>query len=264
MCGAVLIAPDLALTAAHCTTKYSLNQYDFVLSSGKHELFKNEISQQDRHAEKVYTHPHYFTSSDSELNDISLLKFQPFELDPSTQPIQLPGVDFKIDMSINPKGIITGWGCTYEGCNGAVSPFLQEVHVPILENSDCKKAYPSIRDSMICAAEAEGGKDSCQGDSGGPMVLEEDSQKTLIGLVSWGIGCACKGYPGVYTRVTSYLKWIQDGIDNKIEPDTTQPPPGENTPDHNEREENNSNIFQPDVWATAEAYLVICILAMLF
>ncbi|QQP37822.1 Trypsin-1, partial [Caligus rogercresseyi] len=70
---------------------------------------------------------------------------------------------------------------------------------------DYEDAYPGMIDeTMICAAAPE--KDSCQGDSGGPLV----QGNTLVGIASWGRGCAFAGYPGVYGKVTKFLDWIAE------------------------------------------------------
>ena len=63
---------------------------------------------------------------------------------------------------------------------------------------------------MICAGVPEGGIDACYGDSGGPMVCTSDESPYLCGLVSWGIGCARPGKPGVYTEVSYYVDWIHE------------------------------------------------------
>ena len=52
-----------------------------------------------------------------------------------------------------------------------------------------------------------GGVDACQGDSGGPLFTQNPS--TLIGIVSWGYGCAAAGYPGVYTQVSYFIDFIK-------------------------------------------------------
>src|SRR5205823_418942 len=73
----------------------------------------------------------------------------------------------------------------------------------------CDSAYGGgIDDSMVCAGISQGGKDSCQGDSGGPMVQDVAGEPVLVGLVSWGYGCARANYPGVYTRVGYERQWI--------------------------------------------------------
>lgn len=113
--------------------------------------------------------------------------------------------------------VVTGWGAVTEG--GPSPAVLREVTVPIVTKQVCmtdKTGYaPFIKDTMICAGYEKGGKDSCNGDSGGPMVLASGQKRTLLGVVSWGEGCArAQGY-GVYTRIASYRTWISDVMKGK-------------------------------------------------
>lgn len=70
---------------------------------------------------------------------------------------------------------------------------------------------------MLCAGDTRTGgnqdvHDACQGDSGGPLVCMIDKRMTLLGIISWGLGCGQKDVPGIYTKVTNYLDWIQDNM----------------------------------------------------
>ena len=84
--------------------------------------------------------------------------------------------------------------------------------MPIVSRATCRSNYgtSAITLNMFCAGVAAGGKDSCQGDSGGPIVAA--GTKTLIGLVSWGEGCAAPNKPGVYTRVAAVLSFINANL----------------------------------------------------
>merc|ERR1712025_1032563 len=99
---------------------------------------------------------------------------------------------------------------TSEG--GSLASELMKVDVPVVSDDACRDSYGQndIADSMIRAGLPQGGKDSCQGDSGGPFIAGEPGSEELIGIVSWGIGCARKGYPGVYTEVSYFVDWIME------------------------------------------------------
>jgi trypsin len=83
------------------------------------------------------------------------------------------------------------------------------VSVPIVDREACAAKYGEndsiIDESMFCGGYPEGGRDTCQGDSGGPVINEEG---TLVGVVSWGNGCALPEWPGVYTRVSIMLDFV--------------------------------------------------------
>ena len=106
------------------------------------------------------------------------------------------------------KLFLQGWGTTSSG--GSISEDLLKVEVPFVDKETCEQDYTgyTISDNMLCAGEK--GKDSCQGDSGGPLVAYDNGSPVLVGVVSWGIGCAFEGYPGVYAKVSNYLDWIEN------------------------------------------------------
>lgn len=141
-------------------------------------------------------------------NDVALIRLaDPFELDEKRQPISL--FEAKEESVPGVKATITGWGVTYQG--GTTSDKLQIVNIPVVSKAECNDAYTSfggVPAGQICAAYPQGGKDACQGDSGGPLAIDG----RLAGIVSWGNGCAKKGYPGVYTEIAAYRDWIDSKL----------------------------------------------------
>ncbi|RWS10228.1 trypsin-3-like protein [Dinothrombium tinctorium] len=123
-----------------------------------------------------------------------------------------PGVYTRITFFIDwIKQTAAGWGFTHPEA-GAPSALLYAVDVNIFDctiSCDCQMAY-QVFDSrvMMCAGYHSGQKDSCQGDSGGPLASLENDRAVLIGLVSYGEGCAEKGRPGVYVKLSQFLPWI--------------------------------------------------------
>uniref|UniRef100_A0A8C3SVF5 Peptidase S1 domain-containing protein n=1 Tax=Chelydra serpentina TaxID=8475 RepID=A0A8C3SVF5_CHESE len=87
---------------------------------------------------------------------------------------------------------------------------LQCANIEIVSPAECRRDYSGVvSDNMLCAGVREGGIDSCQGDSGGPLVCGG----ILQGIVSWGLEeCAQPNKPGVYTKVSKYISWIQQTV----------------------------------------------------
>jgi hypothetical protein len=63
---------------------------------------------------------------------------------------------------------------------------------------------------MVCASLPR--RDACAGDSGGPLVDRPGAEARLVGVVSWGTGCALARYPGVYSLVAHNRCWIASTI----------------------------------------------------
>merc|ERR1712001_167054 len=195
-CGGTLISSTHVLTAAHCTQS-DASSIRVIL--GEHNIADSDFNRVD--VAEIINHPNYNPQTTD--NDYAILRLaNPVTFTNEVSPACLPA-----DLSNTFAGVlatVTGWGTLSSG--GSQPTVLQEVDVTVTTNTECNNAYGSITANMVCAADS--GKDSCQGDSGGPMIAPENGRQALIGVVSWGRGCAFEGFPGVYARVTEKMHWI--------------------------------------------------------
>lgn len=193
------------VTAAHCVSSGNYKQWKALC--GAH---RNNIDPSVKPNAQVFTfagktvHPSY--NPNTLVNDVAILSLvnQPTPSE-YVQPVcvsTLPHHDGEI-------GTVLGWGTTSSG--GPVSPILLHVDKPILSDQTCRQYLGTeyVSSNMLCAGDpVNGGVDSCQGDSGGPFVVERNGNIELVGIVSWGYGCAAPNYPGVYADVNDLKYWM--------------------------------------------------------
>lgn len=201
-CGGALINDRYVLTAAHCLPDTTLAKLRIIL--GHHDLKKMREATVIR-AEKFVPHYMYQETDPVQKWDIALIKLRErVNYTDYINPVCLPGrdtprKDFK-------KLIVAGWGRIGE--NQIVSDRPLEVQVPELTMEQCYKLLHTSRitPNHICAGNRT--VDSCEGDSGGPLITFVNDKAVQVGLVSWGVSCAHRIYPGVFTRVSAYAGWI--------------------------------------------------------
>merc|ERR1719414_1595132 len=193
-CGGSLIGSDKVLTAAHCCDGEAAD--DLKVRVGTDQ---NAEGGSTHLVSKVTMHPDY--SSSTVANDACVLTLAESVTDSNAGTVSLATSG---SFSDGDMFEVSGWGTTSEG--GDTSTSLRMVSVPYVDDATCDSAYGIyggiVADVMLCAGEA--GKDSCQGDSGGPMTFNGQH----VGIVSWGVGCARSGYPGVYGQTDAMYDFI--------------------------------------------------------
>lgn len=164
-------------------------------------------------AEKVIIHPNY--DSKTLECDMALIKMKspvPFRED--IRPACMPR---KNEDFTGLDGMAVGWGLTNFD-KRQLPETLQLVHLPIISNKRCQAMYKKaghdkqITEMDLCAGYAKGGMDACEGDSGGPLLVQRphDKRWVLAGIVSNGVKCGEPLLPGVYTKVSKFVDWIEE------------------------------------------------------
>ncbi|WP_340678546.1 trypsin-like serine protease [Paraglaciecola sp.] len=229
-CGATFLGDKWVLTAAHCVD--SPDAMFFKMNVGEYDLSNG--AENASGIANIYIHPQY----DAELIDFDVALVE------LVKSVDVPAVQIASKATTeqyateNGPAIVAGWGgrVGYAAGEGATSDFptvLHQVELNLTTNTQCRQiladsltqdspdgtvyspANVGVTNRMICATQPSSGKGSCQGDSGGPLIVQTVTGPQQVGIVSWGIGCAEAGYPGVFTRIAEFSEWLntlQTGI----------------------------------------------------
>jgi trypsin len=202
-CGGTLIAPTWVLTAAHCLVDSSGVTYTPEDGDTIGVASYNLDTMSILGVKQFIAHPSYNQNTTD--NDIGLI-----ELDASVTTVSSTAYDTSHSLTENTQTKVAGWG-NMSTTGSSYPDDLREALTPIVDTDTCNGSNSyngSVTSNMLCAGYMDSTRDSCQGDSGGPLIVDE----LLVGIVSWGRGCAESNFPGVYTKVQNYETWIQSYV----------------------------------------------------
>ncbi|CAF2840636.1 unnamed protein product [Rotaria sp. Silwood2] len=223
-CAATLLTSEYAVTAASCVEQAIGDISELSILAGTNYLhYASSTIIQQRSIIQVVIHPDYDASTST--NDIAILKFSPLAIssDSKIAVICLPKQDedpFQIDADL----VLIGWGYI-SGSDTVPSNSLQQVTVQAFSLTSSKCQQLQIADSSVqfCAGTINGDQGLCGADNGSPLMTFVNDRWVLAGIATSNLGCGKAGYPGVFTRVSSFISFINSNIDFPVTQITTYP-----------------------------------------
>lgn len=209
-CGGSFIHKRVIITAAHCVTGSSSTDKIHVVHNvrDKKDLSKALLIKVESIA---ISNPEPIWGDYKE--DVALLFLEKYDESKLSQPVTPIALNPDIHFAQAGKLLtVLGWG-NATSAGSIQKSKLQELDIPVIDHTYCKEVLgQKIKDSEFCAGYVRGGQDTCQGDSGGPVFTTEFGPAGLIGIISWGNGCAQKNKPGVYASIAHNMEWIRQQL----------------------------------------------------
>jgi len=236
-CGGVLLTRSVVLTAAHCCIDEKTAKRDRKRrkSTKIHEAWAGGVMVHDllqkRKIKRMVVHP---KADGAQQYDLCMVKTGKFNIDKRKKTkLNTAKINSK-DIKVNSTLVVAGWGANYQGQKTAYDEELFYIKIKKMSYKECKNRLARLKHSdgytydsllhkgVLCTRQGKL-RDACQGDSGGPLyhITPDKKQKgkenlgpwnLLVGIVSWGAGCAKPGRPAMYVDVHYFNDWIKSAF----------------------------------------------------